>query len=672
MDLSLEFQYPSYTGLPTERALASDGVVSVWKGTRVIVSATSDVPIETGRVNHREGEDVSIIQAEISNERCLTAQFTVQENGMYTIKMYTAENVDNANPVRYPITAIPDAPPRIALPLPGRNIPETRIPSNIPCLTRATDDLGLAHVELLCFNVTKESTQTIATQTGGPLKKSIEMESILKINEQEYAPGETLELFARATDTFGQSAESERYTLTLIEETESTEETRLPAKELADAMDEMREALEKHDPEKENEETKETILDTIDDILQKQKEIIPPTKDLLEIPEEQRLIEEKDELERLAQAEDRLLDEIKDFNKFLKDLAPWKFDDPSLVDEFNTIVDNVERAEESLIGNAVEIALDSEEAAIWSLEKVEERIESELESWLPDKPDRVKWNLEDAPEDIIDELSVVDLPEELEDLIGELIEDEEDVNEETEDLSSNWASADIEEGWDVMDGQISNFSAKGKTGNTLPDSTEATGRSGEGRTGKSNGEFVEKYAEYKDDRQTPARMRDEPFENATVMELDNKTPSESTGGGKRSGMGPEGFTGRPPLTLQNKLNRLAEQQAGIRQRAEKLDNQLNNLYLAPKELKSSVEAMKEIEQDLKEFRLTKVLEKQRQSIKDLRTIQKAITDPLSSFAERKKQQRQKDTQAVETVQEEQFPPQYAEALNLYFRSLAEE
>ncbi len=669
--ISLEYRYPDYTKKDIDRVDSVDGGIAVLKGTRIVVNATSDIDIEQARMNLRQGEKLSVIPARIVNGRCTTMEFTANENGFFSIKLFTPEGVDNADPVRYSITAIPDAPPVVTLPLPGRNLPDARLPSLIPCLAKARDDLGVAHMELICVNRTQQATQTIVTQTGGPHQTTLEASSILDVTSTSFETGQTLELFARAVDTLGQTAESTHYTIQLTEDTESTEQNRIPAKELASAIDEMREALEEHrSGEKDANEEKETLLGMLDEILQKQEEVIPPTKDLLEIPEEQRIQEQEDELERLAQSEKRILEDIKDFNEYLKQLAPQSFDDPSLLDEFNEIVDNVERAEESLIGNAVEIALDSEEAALNCIEKLDERIESELESWLPDKPDRTKWNLEDAPEDLIDDISLVDLPDELEDLIGELIEDEADVTEETEDLSSNWATADLEEGWDVMDGQISSFSAKGKTGNTLPDSTEATGRSGEGRTGKSNGEFVEKFAQHKDNRQTGPRMRDESFEDAVVQELDNKPPSQSTGGGKKSGIGPEGFTGKPPLTLQNKINRLAEKQEEIRNRAEALDQQLNNLYLSPKELSDSIEAMKEVEQDLQAYRLKSVMEKQRRIINSLSDIQKAVSDPLKSHVERRTPT-QDDTTPVEGLRTERFPPHYAEALNLYFRSLSE-
>ena len=86
------------------------------------------------------------------------------------------------------------------------------------------------------------------------------------------------------------------------------------------------------------------------------------------------------------------------------------------------------------------------------------------------------------------ETPMAELPNELEDIVGELMEEEEDLMEEADDVTSNWTdSLDKGAGWDAMDGPISNMSAKGVTGNQLPNTSEISGRSGEGRTGQASG-----------------------------------------------------------------------------------------------------------------------------------------------------------------------------------------
>ncbi len=114
-----------------------------------------------------------------------------------------------------------------------------------------------------------------------------------------------------------------------------------------------------------------------------------------------------------------------------------------------------------------------------------EELKTNLEKWLPDTPDREKWSQEESLTDKDKEAPMAELPGELEDLVGDLMEKEEDLFDEMEDVSSSAAdSLDKGAGWDAMDGPISNMSAKGVTGNRLPNTSEIGGRSGEGRQGK--------------------------------------------------------------------------------------------------------------------------------------------------------------------------------------------
>ena len=100
-------------------------------------------------------------------------------------------------------------------------------------------------------------------------------------------------------------------------------------------------------------------------------------------------------------------------------------------------------------------------------EKAEE-IKTNLEKWLYEKPDRLKWSQEEPLTDNFKEAPMAELPGELEDMIGELADQEEDLFDEMEDVTSSWTdSMDKGAGWDAMDGPISNMSAKGVTGNAF-------------------------------------------------------------------------------------------------------------------------------------------------------------------------------------------------------------
>ncbi len=212
---------------------------------------------------------------------------------------------------------------------------------------------------------------------------------------------------------------------------------------------------------------------------------------------------------------------------------------------------------------------------------------------------------------------MAELPGELEDMVGDLMEEEEDLFDEMEDVSSSAAdSLDKGAGWDAIDGPISNMSAKGVTGNRLPNSSEIGGRSGEGRQGKSSGEFVGDQAVGKGGRKTPSRLTPDPYMKGQIKDHSKESAGGATGGGKESGKGGEGLEGPAPRSPgQRDLQRLAGKQAALRNKAEAVDLQFQVANFHHTDLDKMVKIMAQVEVDLKSGRYQNAL-RQRQVLVD--------------------------------------------------------
>src|SRR5205085_3066423 len=111
-------------------------------------------------------------------------------------------------------------------------------------------------------------------------------------------------------------------------------------------------------------------------------------------------------------------------------------------------------------------------------------MKEDLEVWNPDAPDAVKWVLEEPLDNQRMKVPEMPLPSALEDMVGDLLQKAEEFDEEADDITSAWGDNLDQAGWGVSDGPISTFSAKGKTGNDMPNNMELQGRSGDGRKGK--------------------------------------------------------------------------------------------------------------------------------------------------------------------------------------------
>src|SRR5262249_59214410 len=128
-------------------------------------------------------------------------------------------------------------------------------------------------------------------------------------------------------------------------------------------------------------------------------------------------------------------------------------------------------------------------------------------------------------------------------VVGELLKKADECDEDADDITSAWGDNLDQAGWGVSDGPISNFSAKGKTGNDQPNNMEVTGRSGDGRRGKSAGQMVGDTARGLPGRKTPARVGREKYESGKLKAEGQEDPNGATGGGKKAGAGRIGLQG---------------------------------------------------------------------------------------------------------------------------------
>jgi len=337
-------------------------------------------------------------------------------------------------------------------------------------------------------------------------------------------------------------------------------------------------------------EQRQELRDSFKEFTRDQKRILARTRSLVDQVPEDLTEEEEKVLGELAREESKWADffeeKLTDFSKLpLQDFA-----DDSLAEEFNEVYQEIKLAAESLYAKKNELAVPHEQSGLASAEEFLHN----LERWLPDVPDRIKWVMEEAefPADI----PLGELPAELEDIIGVLIDREEEMSDEVEDVSSAWIdSIDKGAGWDAMDGPISSMGAKGVTGNLLPNQHEIGGRSGEGRTGRSHGQMVEKTASGKGGRETPTRLTPGPFEDGSVADASRRDSGGATGGGKLSGFGVSGLRGPAPAQQDQEIPRLAGRQAEIRQAAEDLALKLRGYHLPTGDIEGSVASMKHVE-----------------------------------------------------------------------------
>ena len=406
------------------------------------------------------------------------------------------------------------------------------------------------------------------------------------------------------------------------------------------------------------------MKDDLQHFVREQEKILERSQTLLDKRPEDLTKEEEKILGDLAREEaswSKFIEEkLTDFAK----LPQQDFADGALAKELNAVFQEIDKAAKELYAKKIELAVPQEQSG---LENAKEFVQN-LERWMTNKPDYQKWMMEEPlmPADI----ALAELPAELEDITGDLLDKEEEMKDDVEDVTSSWLdSMDKGVGWDALDGPISDMSAKGITGNLLPNQMEISGRSGEGRTGRSTGQMVQDSAVGKGGRETPTRLTPTPFEPGSVKDSDKSSHGGATGGGKLSGFDGAGLRGPASPPVNQNAPRLADQQAKIRQQAEALALKLRQYKLPSGDLEASVQAMKRVETSLQQrdglgvrrafSRAVDALQEARQTIKaESRLTQERTKLPAWMRDE------------ITTGWQDGAPRGYEEMVSEYFRALA--
>ena len=339
-----------------------------------------------------------------------------------------------------------------------------------------------------------------------------------------------------------------------------------------------------------------------------------------------------------------------------------------MADEFVEMYEELQKAGDALVKKKIEIATLAENTACDSAEAVA----NNLERWLSDAKDYIKWISEENGE--MADVDLTDLPAELTDIIGDLIETEEEMTEDTSDGTNSFTfDTDDGLGWGVSDGTIDSMQAKGITGNVLPNNNEVGGRSGEGRSGKSSGQFVEKTATGKGGRKTPTRLVQSPFEAGTVEDRSNDAQGGATGGGKQSGVGSEGLSGTTPDQDPAIAARLAGEQAELKQRTLALLRQVSARGLPSGELYTALRKIDE---------LARVDSSSESGGADIRRIRGEIAAALRRARTAIDAVARADAETIRTTRlrkfsagtaaAEKIPPGYDDWVGSYFKALGAE
>jgi hypothetical protein len=339
-------------------------------------------------------------------------------------------------------------------------------------------------------------------------------------------------------------------------------------------------------------------------------------------------------------------------------------DDFKLRPDVNKVYEEIEKAATRSKAEKMEVSLEDLGAGLAT------KMKEDLEMWLPDSPDATKWVLEEPLNKKPMKIPEMPLPKALEDLVGDLLQKAEEFDQDADDITSAWGDNLDQAGWGVSDGPISSFSAKGKTGNDLPNSNEVTGRSGDGRRGKSAGQMVGDTARGLQGRKTPARVGNEKYEPGQLKQEGQEDPNGATGGGKKAGAGRKGLQGGTPPDMVRDMGRLSAKQAGLREKAEQVAQKLDTVGITSQRLNESIKLMKSVEDDLRDQRYDDAARKRREALTKLQQAVSGVDQGTAAQLSRARDLPPHLRQELLQSADEGYPVGYESLLKSYFKALS--
>jgi hypothetical protein len=636
--LILTYDFPAYTKEKNKREEKSPGEISALYGTKITVESFFNNPV--GDTYFILGSGNLLFNRGVSEKK--TFQFTAKEATLYQFRYYDPLTKKFKETPRERLSIRFDSTPYVEFTAPGRDL-TSEAGESITIKVKAKDDFGLTSVRVRQQRERgKLSPKDPVLYQKTILGKSKEAlaETVIHLPAHFTEP---LIYYAECTDNHpsGNTGFSSIYYIY-----PSSSRTR-------DRESDKNEFL------KENLEEKVEILkNEMEKFISEEKKLINAAKKIMD--SENKAGEEN--LDNLAEIQNKWLEL---FQKMVDDLdkmgtqTKGKF---TLAEELVEMLSHLQVSGEHLAKKDIHLAIPESQTGL----ELAEEITSNLERWLSESPDHIKWDMEepsakyDVPE--------AELPEELEDIIGELIEQEEDMREEIEDITSSWMdSLDKGAGWGAADGPISNMSAKGITGNLMPNQQEIGGRSGEGRTGRSYGEMVEKTATGKGGRKTPARLTPDNIEPGEIKDTSGEQPSGPTGGGKASGWGTEGLTG-PVQDIAFRYDLLSQKQQKLIEKTESLIRNMQIMNVYNPDIEKALGRMQKFQVSLKEGRYTELLTEKQRIISHLRQADQTFTKIKILRVENGERTGQSRTELGD-IWDEKIPTGYENMVRKYYKEI---
>jgi hypothetical protein len=192
--IDLTYHFPPYTGMDPQ-VVENEGDIMALKGTRVELRVHLTQPAESAQIILDDGSKVDLSRAPDGD---FGGSVTVSRSGSYHVQLATARAGTYSASPEYGIDAVEDAPPRISIIKPMRDIKATSV-EEVFTEVRAEDDIGLGKVELH-YSVNGEPEKSVSLHNGKPTLGGITGSHTFFLEELDLQPGDLISYYGKAWD----------------------------------------------------------------------------------------------------------------------------------------------------------------------------------------------------------------------------------------------------------------------------------------------------------------------------------------------------------------------------------------------------------------------------------------------------------------------------------------
>ncbi|MEM1354033.1 MAG: hypothetical protein AAGH88_04030 [Planctomycetota bacterium] len=150
---TVHYDYPAYTGWPSEGGALDSAGIRVLRGTRATLTFTSSVPLGGGQIVVQPDDDPTTelryeLTPESGEPKLASVTLPILSNASYQVHLRAIDGTPSNQPLTGSITAVPDARPRVSITEPPLSIV---VPENhtVEVRVAARDDVGISRIELV-------------------------------------------------------------------------------------------------------------------------------------------------------------------------------------------------------------------------------------------------------------------------------------------------------------------------------------------------------------------------------------------------------------------------------------------------------------------------------------------------------------------------------------------